>query len=120
MILAHEVLGRLAPFLRFVVASSAAGVPIPERGEIDPLGWWLMWRADSERLTIRTAMPKADSPKDREEVLIAVATLPAINGAEVAGTHQCLSVSVSLQPSELHELAAWIDRWKTEVGAHDW
>ncbi len=120
MILAHEVLGRLAPFFRFIVASVATGVPLPERGEIDPLGWWLMWRIESERLTIRTALPKGISRIERQEVLIGASALPAVLGASVSEEPKCLTFSMGLETTAMKDLEGWLERWKLEVEAAGW
>lgn len=120
MTLARNVLERLVPFLRFVVASSAAGVPLPEGGEVEPLGWWLTWRANDRNLTIRTALPARLFNTDRQEVLLSVAVLPAILGASIEGTPDGPAISVTVDRLNLNDLRDWLDRWKSETEAHGW
>lgn len=121
MTLAREVLARLIPFLRYVVAAHQADCPVASEGEIEPLGWWLRWRVEQEGLTVLTALPTGIKPDDRQELLLAVATLPAVRHAWMKGrASPFLTAEFSVDPSDLSDLADWLRRWHVEVEAQDW
>lgn len=121
MTLSRDVLGRLIPFLRYVVAAHQAMCPVVDEGEIEPLGWWLRWKVESEHLTVLTALPTKLAQADREEVLLAVAALPGVRHATVKGkSTPFLMADFSVDSSDLSDLADWLRRWHLEVEAQDW
>ena len=121
MTLSRDVLARLTPFLRYVVAAHQAGCPVADEGEIEPLGWWLRWKVGPEYLSVLTALPTKLTQADREEVLLAVATLPGVRSATVKGkSSPFLVTDISVNPAHLFDLSDWLRRWQIEVEAQDW
>lgn len=121
MTLSRDVLARLIPFLRYVVAAHQAGCPVADDGEIEPLGWWLRWKVGPEHLSVLAALPTKLVQADREEVLLAVAILPGVRNATVKGqSSPFLVAEVSVDPPDLSDLADWLRRWQIEVEAQDW
>lgn len=113
--LAHDVVGQLVPFLRYVVAAESVGIPIRPHGEIEPLGWNLGWRQEPDHLAIEVALPVGLGLPDRQEVILTVAMIPAVTGASIGGRSQCLSITMDLNPTVMQELSYWMDRWRVEV-----
>lgn len=121
MTLSRDVLARLVPFLRYVVAAQQAECPIAPEGETEPLGWWLRWRADKKHLTVLTALPVGVRSDDRQEVLLSVALLPGVQRVDCKGkSSPYLVADLSVDPSDLSDLADWLRRWHVEVEAQDW
>ncbi len=121
MTLFRDVLARLVPFLRYVVAAQQAQCPIAQEGETEPLGWWLKWRAGKDHLTVLTALPPGVKPADRQEVLLSVALLPGVQRVDLKGkSSPYLVADLSVDPCALSDLADWLHRWHTEVEAQDW
>ncbi len=120
MTLSRDLLARLVPFLRYVVAASNAECPIATEGETEPLGWWLKWRVGKDHLTVLTALPPGLSSTDRQEVLLSVALLPGVQRVDCKGK-SCpyLVADLSLDPSNLSDLSDWLRRWHVEVEAQD-
>lgn len=115
MTLAHDVVGQLVPFLRYVVAAGSVGIPIRQHGEIEPLGWNPGWRQEPDHLAIEVALPVGLGLPDRQEVILTVAMIPAVTGASIGGRSQCLSITMDLNPTVMQELSYWMDRWRVEV-----
>jgi hypothetical protein len=121
MTLPRDVLARLIPFFRYLVAAQQADCPIALEGETEPLGWWLRWKVEPDHLTVLTALPTKLARDDREEVLLAVATLPGVRHATVKGkSSPFLVAEISFDPSDLSDLSDWLRRWHVEVEAEDW
>ena len=121
MTLARDVLARLVPFLRYVVAAQQAECPIAQEGEIEPLGWWLKWRVGDGHLTVLTALPAGVQPADRQEVLLSVALLPGVQRVDCKGkSSPYLVADLAVDPSDLSDLSDWLQRWRLEVEAQDW
>lgn len=115
MTLAHDVVGQLVPFFRYVVAAELVGIPIRQHGEIEPLGWNLCWRQEPDHLAIEVALPVGLGLPDRQEVILTVAMIPAVTGASIGGRSQCLRITMDLEPAGLQELSYWMDRWRADV-----
>lgn len=121
MNLSRDVLARLVPFLRYIVAAQRAECPIAQQGEIEPLGWWLKWRAGNDHLTVLTALPPGVPLADRQEVLLSVALLPGVQRVDCKGkSSPYLVADLSVDPSDLSDLSDWLRRWHVEVEAQDW
>jgi len=119
--LARDVLARLIPFLRYVVAAHQADCPIAQEGETEPLGWWLKWRAGKDQLTVLTAFPPGVSTTERQEVLLSVAILPGVKRVGLKGkSSPHIAADLSVDPSDLSDLSDWLRRWHEEVEAQDW
>lgn len=121
MTLSRDVLARLVPFLRYVVAAQQAECPVAQEGETEPLGWWLRWRASKDHLTVLTALPPGVKPAERQEVLLSVALLPGVQQVDFKGkSSPFLVAELSTDHSDLSDLADWLHRWHIEVEAQDW
>lgn len=121
MTLSHDVLARLVPFLRYVVAAQQAQCPVAQEGETEPLGWWLKWRVGKDHLTVLTALPPGVRTADRQEALLSVALLPGVLRVDYKGkSSPYLVADLSVEPSNLSDLSDWLRRWHVEVEAQDW
>jgi hypothetical protein len=121
MTISRDVLARLIPFFRYVVAAHQAMCPVAEEGETEPLGWWLRWKVEPDFITVLTALPTQLAKTDREDVLLAVAALPGVRHASIKGeSSPFLVADLSVDPSDLSELSDWLRRWHVEVEAQDW
>lgn len=121
MTLSRDVLARLVPFLRYVVAAQQAECPVAPEGESEPLGWWLKWRIGKDHLTVLTTLPSDVQSADLQEVLLSVALLPGVQRVDCKGkSSPYLVADLSLDPSCLSDLSDWLRRWHVEVEAQDW
>lgn len=121
MTLGQDLLARLVPFLRYVVAAQNAACPIAAEGESEPLGWWLKWRVEANRITVLTALPPTVRTEDRQEALLSVGLLPAVQHVTWKGkSNPFLVAELSIEPSDLSDLSDWLSRWHLEVEAQDW
>ena len=119
--LVRDVLFRLAPLLRWVVASHHAGVPLVQEGELEPIGWWICWRQEEDdTLKVCSGLPENTSACERQEVVLAVAAIPAVASAGISGDGSHIELVLTLDRGELSALDSWLVRWKCEAESMDW